>query len=374
MKIVIAPDKFKGSLNSVEVCRHLAAGLLRADPTVDITSLPMADGGDGFASILKKYLQTETVQCLSADPLGRPIRAGYEWNQSTKTAIVELAVSSGLVLLSPAERNPLHTSTFGTGLVIEAAIRRGAEYILLGLGGSATNDAGMGILQALGFRFYDEDANLLDPAGRNLTEVARIQPPDPIPLVKFIIACDVTNPLYGRNGAAVVYAPQKGADEGSVEILDRGLKCFNEVLTRQTGVDNAQIPGTGAAGGIAAGLKAFYPVELRQGIEIVAGAAELEAAVEAADCVFTGEGQIDAQSSSGKVISYVARIGKERQRPVVAFAGRISLDAQGLANMNFQDAYAISDRAVSLDESIREAGKLLEIAAFNWLTKRKENV
>ena len=209
MKIVIAPDKFKGSLTSFQVCDAIASGIKQASKSAETFHFPMADGGDGFAEVMKYYLKTETVACQTVDPLGRDIKASYQWNAKSRTAIIEMAVASGLALLSEAEKSPLKTSTLGTGLLIKHAIGKGAKTIILGLGGSATNDAGIGILSALGFQFRNRRDNVLYPSGGNLSAIQKVSLPTLIAHVRFIIACDVQNVLHGPRGAAFVYAPQK---------------------------------------------------------------------------------------------------------------------------------------------------------------------
>src|SRR5450432_2223138 len=197
MKIIIAPDKFKGSLTSAEVCSCILLGIQLADKNIDVLSFPMADGGDGFAAVMQHYTQTETVQCATVDPLGRSVTASYQWNDQNNTAIIELAAASGLVLLQTPERNPMKTSSYGTGLLIKDAIAKGAEKIILGIGGSATNDAGTGILSALGFKFTDINDKVIPASGENLISVQKIIPPAVLPSVHFEIACDVDNVLYG---------------------------------------------------------------------------------------------------------------------------------------------------------------------------------
>src|SRR5687768_13126018 len=243
MKIIIAPDKFKGSLTSFEVCKAISKGIKRADKSVKLFEFPMADGGDGFGAVMKHYLKTDTVYCDTIDPLGRNLAVFYEWNENEKTAIIEIAVASGLVLLKQEELNPMRTSTLGTGLIIKDAIAKGARKIILGLGGSATNDAGTGILSALGFQFADENDQLLQACGGNLVNMKKIIKPSFIPTIKFEIASDVQNILYGPQGAAYVYAAQKGADEEQVKTLDKGLQNLAAIIKKETGKDISSIPG-----------------------------------------------------------------------------------------------------------------------------------
>ena len=216
MKIIVAPDKFKGSLTSFEACRSISRGIKSANEKMVVSEFPMADGGDGFALVLKHYLKTDTINCDTVDPLGRKINASFQWHEKQKAAIIEMAVASGLVLLKEKERNPLFASSLGTGLLIKHAVDKGAKKIVLGLGGSATNDGGTGILSALGFQFADEKGDHLNASGENLLRIKKIIPPSVVAQVKFEIACDVHNVLYGPNGAAYIYAPQKGADDEQV--------------------------------------------------------------------------------------------------------------------------------------------------------------
>ena len=321
MKIIIAPDKFKGSLTSFEVCDAIATGIKQADSSVEIFSFPMADGGDGFASVLQHYYKTETVYCDTVDPLYRKINATYQWNKVSKTAIIEMAVASGLVLLKAEERSATKTSTFGTGMIIRNAIEKGADKIILGLGGSATNDAGIGILAALGFLFIDEGNNELSPVGESLLYIKKIIAPRSLPGITIEIALDVQNTLYGPQGAAYIYAPQKGADEKAIKLLDEGLRNFAFIVQEQTGKDISSIPGTGAAGGIAAGLLAFFDVILKKGIDMVIEASGIEKEIDNTNLIITGEGKMDKQTLDGKVVSKMAALANERNIPVIAFCG-----------------------------------------------------
>lgn len=321
MKIIIAPDKFKGSLTSFEVCDAITKGIKQVDSSIEIISFPMADGGDGFASILRHYYKTKTIYCDTTDPLNRKIAAYWEWNETEKTAIIEMAVTSGLVLLKDEERNAQKTSTFGTGLLIKDAIDKGAEKIIVGLGGSATNDAGIGILAALDFQFLDENEKLLSPIGENLLQIKKIIQPPVLPAISIEIACDVQNTLYGPQGAAYIYAPQKGADEEAVKQLDEGLKNFAAAIKKQTGKDVAAIPGTGAAGGIAAGLMAFFNVSLQKGTDMLIKASGIEDAIHDTDLIITGEGKMDMQTLDGKVVDKISALAKENKIPVIAFCG-----------------------------------------------------
>jgi glycerate 2-kinase len=357
MKIIIAPDKFKGSLTAFEVCRSVEAGIKSIDSSIEIISFPMADGGDGFASILQAYLHTETIFCKTVDPLYRPIDGTYQWNEKTKTAIIEMAVASGLVLLKDNERNPFLTSTYGTGLLIKDAINNGADKIILGIGGSATNDGGIGILEALGFKIMDGNDQPLKGMGESLNKITAIVPPI-LKDVRFEIACDVQNILYGLNGASFVYSPQKGADKEQVKILDDGLKNLAKVLLKETGKDIANIAGTGAAGGIAASLLCYFNTELKQGVDMVIEASGTHRLLDNVNLVITGEGKIDHQSLDGKVIGKIATLANEKNIPVIAFCGRLDLTENEIIGTGLEEAYVIGE-SLSVEESMKQAAKLL---------------
>ncbi len=359
MTILVAPDKFKGSLDSFEVCAIISK-VLQVKKNVLVKSFPFADGGDGFAAVMKYYQQLETVECKVVDPLGREINATYEWKDTDKTAIIEVAAAGGLVLLKPAEQNPLYTSTYGTGLMIRHAIGKGAQKIVLGLGGSATNDAGTGILSALNFQFLDENNQLIPPAGKNLIQIKQIVPPAEMPSVQFEIACDVKNTLHGPCGAACVYGPQKGADAAAIQVLDKGLEHFAELIERQTGREVSQLPGAGAAGGIAAGLLGFFDITMHRGVELIAAASDIEKWVVQADLLITGEGRIDTQSREGKVTGFIASLAKEYHIPCVAICGSSTLTNEEAAIMGFQKIITLRDETISTPEAIAHAAELLE--------------
>ena len=359
MKIIIAPDKFKGSLTAFDVCKAVMAGIKNIDESIQAISFPMADGGDGFASVMQYYLHTESVSCISMDPLLRSIEASYQWNEKTKTAIIEMAVASGLVLLKEDERNPLMATSYGTGLLIKDAIAKGATTIILGLGGSATNDGGTGILEALGFQFFDAGNKNLRANGSALLSIRKIIAP-PLPEIRFELACDVQNLLYGPHGASYIYAPQKGADEQQVQQLDDGLKNLAAILEQQTGKHISNIKGAGAAGGIAASLISFFNAELKAGIDMILSVSNIEKEMNSAQLIVTGEGKIDRQSMDGKVIGKIASLAKERRIPVIALCGRLELDAQEIKETGLTNAYAIGE-SLSLYESMTNAKKLLEV-------------
>ena len=359
MKIIVAPDKFKGSLSSFEACNSIAAGIRLSCPDCTVESFPMADGGDGFAVVMKHYLQTETVYCSAVDPLGRTIPARYEWRAADKTAIIELAVASGLVLLSPSERNPLKTSTYGTGLLIKDALQKGATKIILGLGGSATNDAGAGILTALGFTLKDAGGVILEGRGEDLMLVHTIVPPPVLPAIDFHIACDVDNPLYGPQGAAFIYAPQKGASRQQVEQLDKGLRHFAHIVEAQTGRQTAAIPGAGAAGGIAVALIAYFNATLAAGTGMVIEASGIKNSLPGAGLIITGEGKIDAQTKAGKLPAHIAELAAAYHIPVTGLCGMLDLDEKGVKELGLNYAAEIMDRSLGIEVNMQQAAELL---------------
>ena len=359
MKIIIAPDKFKGSLTSVAVCTAIQEGLQQVGEHLDIEYFPMADGGDGFADVLKYYTATVTQNIESVDALGRSIDSSYELNTGQSTAIIELASCSGLAMLRKEERNPFVTSSYGTGLQMQDAFRKGAKKIILGIGGSATNDAGTGILSAMGFRFFDKQGNSLRPCGEMLAETIKIVPPKMLPKVQLDIACDVNNPLHGPEGAAMIFSEQKGATPQQARLLDNGLRHFAEIILQQTGKNVADFPGAGAAGGIAAGLSAFLPVSIREGTEVILSASDIRNRLVDADLVITGEGKIDQQSCRGKAICAITALAKERNIPVVAFCGKLELTQPEYKNLGLELAVEIVDGSISELQSMTNAHALL---------------
>lgn len=359
MKIIVAPDKFKGSLTSMQACKAIEQGIKKVIPDARVLLFPMADGGDGFDEVLQHYLQTETVSCNTVDPLMRSVSATYQLNNFSKTAIIALSAASGLVLLKEEERNPLHTTTFGTGLLIKHAIEHGAEKIILGLGGSATNDAGMGILAALGFQLFDMDGNSLTPVGENLKYINRIKQPAVIPSISFQIACDVENVLFGKDGAAFVYAAQKGASAADINFLDKGLENIAAIIQIQTGRGLAGIPGAGAAGGVAAGLMAYFDCKIIPGAKLVMEASNILEQLPGAALFITGEGKLDSQSINGKVIQHIAQLGNQHQVPVIALCGIADVSKSQIAESGLSAVHQIMDNSMSQQNAIDNAAALL---------------
>lgn len=346
MKIVIASDSFKGSLASMEVARSIEMGILDVFPSCDIVKVAVADGGEGTMDALCQSLGGRFIRIPVEDPIGRTINASYVILEDGNTAVLEMSSASGLTLLTPAERNPMLTSTYGTGQLIDDAIGRGCRRFLVGIGGSATNDAGMGMLTALGYRFLDAEGNELPGAGASLSKVCGIDCSGVSQAVRdseFIVACDVDSPLYGSGGAAYVFAPQKGADPDMVKALDDGLRHYADVVASYAGKipmhcgpsctgeasimkDAASMSGAGAAGGLGYAFVAFFGARLQRGVDMVLDAVGFDSIIEGADLVITGEGRIDAQTLTGKTPYGVLQRASRQNIPVIALAGSVALD------------------------------------------------
>lgn len=358
MRYLCAPDSFKESLTAAEAARALAEGIRRGDPDAEIRCLPMADGGEGTARALADATGGTMLTAGAHDPLGRPVQAGLALLGDGRTAVVETAAASGLALLRPSERDPKATTSYGTGELIRAALDAGAETIIVGLGGSATNDAGAGLLQALGVRLLDKNGNDLAHGGAALANLTTIDISTMDPALKNVAitaACDVTNPLTGPTGASAVFGPQKGASKDDVATLDAALAHFAQVIDSQLGVAVNDVPGAGAAGGIGAALKGFLNAEFRPGIAIVIEQSGLDAAAQWADVVFTGEGSIDFQTKFGKTPAGVAETAKRHGKPVIAVAGHIGTGIDELHEVGIDAVFGIAPGAASLSELLADA-------------------
>jgi glycerate kinase len=370
MKVIIAPDKFKGSLTAFEACEAIRAGIGSVDTNIETLCFPMADGGDGFAQVMQYYVNSKTITCKTVDPLGRELTATYQWQETQKLAIIEMATASGLVLLKKEEQNPLRTSTYGTGLLIKHAIDAGAKKIILGLGGSATNDAGMGVLVALGFKFFDKTGTQLRAAGESLNKVATMEAPASMPNIIIDIACDVQNVLHGKNGAAHIYAPQKGATASEVIVLDNGLRNFAAMLLHVTKRDVSDIPGVGAAGGVAAALIPFFNVHLKSGIEMLMEVSGIVHQLADADLLITGEGKIDRQTASGKVIQRLAMLANQNHVPTIAFCGILQADEHLLQGLHLKTVESIAQHAPNVEEAMLKANKILSKIVAKYFAER----
>lgn len=360
MKILIAPDKFKGSLSAKKVCEAITSGLKSVHKNVAITQHPMADGGDDSLVILSDHLSLEKISVQTQNPLGKSIVADYY--TSKNTAFIEVASASGIVLLNPSERNPLKTSTFGTGLLVKDAIEKGFQKIYIFLGGSATNDAGIGIAYALGFDFLDQKNNVLEPIGENLIHIHQIIDRSDIDFDKIQITlfCDVTNPLFGKNGAAYVYAAQKGATSRQIEYLDAGLQHFSTVIFQKTGIKVSNIAGTGAAGGIGASLVALCQAKISKGFEAVARLTHLEEHIRQSDIVISGEGRLDEQSLQGKVIFGIADLCQKYNKKLILLVGKNDLNPHITLPKSIRQVLEIMEIAVNDTDAIKNAAYYLQ--------------
>lgn len=366
-KIILAPDKFKGSLSGLEFCRIVERGIRSCVPGLEVIPLPLADGGDGTVDALSYYTGGTTVKCVVSDPLSRPVEASYLWAEQEKMAFIEMASASGMSLLSTEELNPLQASSYGTGELIKNAIERGARRILMGIGGSATNDAGMGMARALGYRFYNKLGEELKGCGADLLKLARIDSREVLPELKevvFEVACDVENPLYGPDGAAAVYAPQKGATPEMVEQLDEGLRHFAALAEAYFRKDIREVPGGGAAGGMGAGAILFLNAKLLPGIEILKRIARFSEHIRDADWIVTGEGKIDFQTFSGKVIKGI--VDERTSQKLAVFCGSSDLTEEQLRKLGVDYFAEIGKQAVSLSDSMKNAALYLEMAARDF--------
>ena len=357
-RYLCAPDSFKESLTAMEAARAMAQGIENADHDAEVRCLPMADGGEGTARALVDATGGSMRAVPVHDPLGRPVEGHFGLLADGTTAVVETAEASGLALLEAKERNPLIASSYGTGELMLAAVRSGAKRIIVGLGGSATNDAGAGLLQALGVRLLDKNGNDLAHGGAALANLTTIDISTMDPALKNVAitaACDVTNPLTGPTGASAVFGPQKGASKDDVATLDAALAHFAQVIDSQLGVAVNDVPGAGAAGGIGAALKGFLNAEFRPGIAIVIEQSGLDAAAQWADVVFTGEGSIDFQTKLGKTPAGVAETAKRHGKPVIAVAGHIGTGIDELHEVGIDAVFGIAPGAASLSELLADA-------------------
>ncbi|OOL18220.1 glycerate kinase [Bombella intestini] len=324
MKIAIVCDSFKGSLPPLDVAEEIKAGFSRVFPEADYLCLPMADGGEGTVEALVQGTDGELVRCSVTGPLGAPVPAFWGISGNGQTAIIEMAAAAGLPLLKPEEYDPLRTTTYGVGELVRAALDRGCTHIILGLGGSATNDGGAGFAQALGARFLDQNGQELPPGGAALARLADVDLSGMdrrLASVTLEGACDVTSPLTGPQGASYVFGPQKGATPADVTCLDEALAHYARILLKHCGKDVAAVPGAGAAGGLGAGLLAFTDAQLRPGVEIVSDQLRLDTYFRDVDLVITGEGRMDEQSAHGKAPMGVAQVARAHGRPVIAIVG-----------------------------------------------------
>lgn len=363
-KIILAPDSYKGSLSAIQVCNTLEKAAKKYIPDVECIKLPVADGGEGLVDAMLMACGGKQIQAKVQDPIGREINAKYGI-LNDGTAVIEMAAASGLPLLKAHERNPMDTSTYGTGQLILDALGKGCRKIILGLGGSATNDAGIGAAAALGFRFQSmPDQVSLD--GKGLSKITAIDTSQVVPELKqctIQIACDVKNPLHGPNGAAAIYSPQKGATADMVNLLDEGLKNIAEVIRGQFGLNVRDIPGSGAAGGMAIPFLILGIAQLKSGVDLVLDAMNFESCLSGCHLVVTGEGRTDHQSAMGKVLSGISRRAKKAGVPVVALSGAVEDGSEALYQEGMTALFSACRTIMPLEEALSEAEKNLYGAA-----------
>ncbi len=383
MNILIACDSFKDALDAPSVCRAIEQGLRLVDPSVNTRIFPLADGGEGVSDVLNFHLGLKKVETEVHDPLFRKIKATYSVSADGQTAFIEMAQAAGLQLLSEDERNPLKTTTFGVGEMIKDAVERGAIRIILGIGGSATNDLGIGMATALGWQFLDKNKEKLSPIGENLGKIATIIPPHApdlghrfsnllkftkseiesgiAPELTFEVLCDVTNTLLGEKGAAYTYAKQKGASDAAIKTLEAGAKNFAKVSSFRK--VEAETAGAGAAGGLGFGALFFLEATIKRGIEAMMDLIDFDKQVSWADVIFTGEGRLDGQTAQGKLIAGV--IARAQQKPVVALCGALDATPQYLNHLGLKAAFSIAQKPCLLTEALALTAENLEKTAFN---------
>ena len=356
-KVVIAMDSLKGSMTSLEAGTVIQEAIHMVQKETEVVVKPLADGGEGTTEALIEGLHGERIEKIVTGPLKDPVMAVYGWIEESKTAIMEMASASGIVLLKEEEKNPWEATTYGVGELIKDAVLRGAKKIILGIGGSATNDGGIGMLQALGYEFLNQEGNPVGEGAKVLSEIQTIQKKkDAISLehCQIEVACDVNNPLCGENGATYVFGPQKGVKMEERERIDKAMSHFADVTETFLGVDQREIKGAGAAGGLGFALVAYLQATLRSGIDLVLEAVNLEGALQGADLVVTGEGRLDHQTAMGKAPIGVAKLAKKHSIKVIAFAGSVTKDAR-VCNEKGIDAYFPIVRGITtLEEAIKK--------------------
>ena len=374
MQVLIVTDSLKESLKAHEVAKAIAKGIGEVDKGIKTQCIPFSDGGEGALTVLNNHSAGTIVDCPTVDALGRPMMASYFLFKSEKKAWIELSQASGLAQIAPELRNPLITSTYGTGLQIKDAIEKGCTDIILGIGGSATNDAGTGIFEALGGQLLDKNKHPIARGGAALKEVESVVLPQNLGAVRIKVACDVDNPLLGAQGASAVYGPQKGASPEDVVTLEKALTHFATTIKRQTGREIAALKGGGAAGGTAAGMAGLFQAQLAPGFSLLSEMIALEKAIEEADLIFTAEGKIDRQSLNGKVPVGVAQLAKKHQKPCIGLAGAVEGPYPPLYQAGFSGVFSLQNGPMSMEASKENAFELLADTAarvFYFFQKSK---
>ena len=372
MKIVIAPDKFKNSLTGLKFCTIVEKGILEEFPNTEILKLPLADGGDGTIEVVEYYLKGRTINVQVNNPFFEIINASYIYSKENNTAFIEMAEASGLKLLKPAQFDCKNATTLGTGEMIVDAITKGAKTIIIGIGGSATNDCGIGMATALGYQFLDKNNKVVKLIGANLSNIKSIDVTNVHPklsAVDFKIACDVINPLYGKNGASYVYGAQKGASKDEIVMLDKGLQDFSKILNAIFTIDVQSVKGAGAAGGMGIATQLFLNGTLEPGIQLIKNIANFNTQIEGADWIITGEGKLDTQTMSGKTIQGVLTSATAKKIKVAAFCGAIDLDGKQPEDFGIQYTDAVINYAKDLEDSIKNSGEYLGLLSRKFTLK-----
>ena len=363
MKFIIAPDSFKGSVSAPEICRIIKQGILHVFPEADVSEIPLADGGEGTMENLV-YSSSGNIQTIDVhDPLGRKIKASYGIMGNGETVVVEMAQASGLPLLKKHEKSPLTTTSFGTGEIIKDAIEQGFRKFIIGLGGSATNDGGSGALRALGMKFYNVHGEELKEGGADLINLHHFDESGLLPELAectFLIASDVENTLCGSQGASAVFGPQKGATPEMVNQLEKAFNHFSEIVLKQKSMDMRSEVGGGAAGGLGAALITFLNAKFMPGINVVMNAVDFEKQIQGADLVITGEGKLDVQTLSGKVIAGVTKAAKKKGIPTIALCGGLELNDSQLKELGLKAGFSVVPGPCSLEEALANAPLWIE--------------
>ena len=368
MNIVVAPDSFKECLSSKKVAKAMSRGILKVMPKAEVFEIPISDGGEGLLEAILSNTEGRLVSIEVMNPVSNPIKTTYGVLNDNKTAIIEMAKASGLELITEEEKNPLVTTTYGTGQLIKHALDQGCTKIIIGIGGSATNDGGVGLVKALGGKFLNSKGEELTDGGGILGQLYRIdisKLDKRISDCEILVACDVSNPLIGPNGASWVYGKQKGGSNEDLELLDKNLSHYAAVIKRDLGIDISGVPGSGAAGGTGAALMAFLKADLVHGIELILKTIEIEKYIEKADLVLTGEGKIDEQTLNGKTIMGITSMAKKHNVPVIVLSGKVGDKIERIYEMGVCGIYSIVNKPMKLSEAISGAATLIEDCTMN---------
>lgn len=365
MKVVIAVDSFKGSLSSIEAGSAVREGIFCAHPNAEVIVKPLADGGEGTTDALIEGMGGEKVSLTVTGPFGKPVNAYYGYLKETNTAIIEIAAAAGITLVPENEKNPLTATSYGVGEMIKDAVEKGCRNFIIGLGGSATNDGGIGMLQALGYSFWDKDCQDVGQGAQALSKIAKIRTNaaySKLPECHFQVACDVTNPLCGENGATYIYGPQKGVTEEMRAELDHDMCSFAKITTEALANDFSKTPGAGAAGGLGFAFLSYLNAKLTPGIELILGAVNLEEVLKDADVVVTGEGRLDGQTAMGKAPVGVAKLAQKYNAKVIAFAGGVTKDAKACNQAGIDAFFPVVRGITTLEEAMNPENARQNIA------------